>query len=59
MDKKYTLTVKEAAAYYGIGIKRLRKLAEEHRDSFGLKCGNRFLIIREKFEEYLLKESEV
>lgn len=59
VNEKYTLTVKEAAAYFGIGIKRMRRLAEEHTDTFGIKCGNKFLIIRTKFEEFLLESSTV
>lgn len=59
VNEKYTLTVKEAAAYFGIGIKRMRRLAEEHTDTFGIKCGNKFLIIRSKFEEYLVNNPTV
>lgn len=59
VNEKYTLTVKEAAAYFGIGIKRMRRLAEEHTDTFGIKCGNKYLIIRTKFEEFLLESSTV
>ena len=28
--EKYTLTIKEAAAYFNIGIKKMRRLAEEN-----------------------------
>ena len=54
VQEKYALTIREAAEYYNIGIKRMRRLAEENSDGFGLWNGNRFLIIRTRFEEYLL-----
>lgn len=54
VQEKYALTIREAAEYFNIGIKRMRQLAEENTDSFGLWSGNRFLIIRSRFEEYLL-----
>lgn len=53
MNEKYTLSIKEAAAYFGIGIKKMRRLAEEHTSSFAVLSGNRYLIIRTKFEEFL------
>ena len=54
VHEKYVLTIREAAEYFNIGLKRMRQLAEENTDSFGLWNGNRFLIIRSRFEEYLL-----
>lgn len=51
--EKYFLDVREAAEYYGIGIKRMRRLTESGMGQYALNCGNRFLIAREKFEEYL------
>lgn len=59
MSEKYTLTIKEAAVYFNIGIKRLRKLAEEHVGEFAIICGNRYLIIRTKFEEFLAETSTI
>ena len=56
---KYTLSIKEAAAYFGIGVKKMRRLAEEHTDDFSVWCGNRYLIIRTKFEEYLLHNHSI
>lgn len=52
--EKYTLTIKEAAAYYGIGQKKLRKLCEFNLyNGFAIYSGNRYLLIRNKFEEFL------
>ena len=30
LNEKYTLTIKEAASYFNIGVKKMRRLAEEH-----------------------------
>ena len=57
LHEKYTLTVREAAAYFNIGVKKMRRMAEEHTDSFAVLCGNRYLIIRTKFEEFLQETS--
>jgi len=54
LSEKYTLTLKEASEYFNIGLKKMRRIAEEHTDSFAIYSGNRYLIIRTKFEEYLL-----
>ena len=54
-SEKYSLTIKEAADYFGIGIKRLRRLAEDHLGTFSAYNGNRYLIIRADFEQYLKK----
>lgn len=53
LSEKYTLSIKEAAVYFNIGIKKMRRLAEENMGDFALVSGNRYLIIRTKFEEYL------
>ena len=59
MNEKYTLSIKEAAAYFGIGIKKMRRLAEDHTDTFAVLSGNRYLIIRTKFEEFLQETSTI
>lgn len=57
--ERFTLTVREAAQYYHIGEKKLRHLAEENPGAFAVYSGNRCLIIRTKFEEYLLNNSTI
>jgi len=47
------------AAYFNIGIKRLRRIAEDNLGTVAVYCGNRFLIIRPKFEEFILNSSEI
>lgn len=60
VSEKYMLTIKEAAAYFNIGIKKLRRIAEDnHLGTVAVYCGNRFLIIRPKFEEFILNSSEI
>ncbi|SET55197.1 DNA binding domain-containing protein, excisionase family [[Clostridium] polysaccharolyticum] len=55
--EKYTLTIREAAAYFNIGMKKMRRLAEENTGRFAIFSGNRYLIIRTKFEEFLQNTS--
>ena len=55
LKEKYMLTIKEAVAYYGIGIKFLRRCAENGDSKFGIICGNRWMIIKDRFEEYLCR----
>lgn len=52
--KRYALTIPEASAYYHIGENKLRMIADEHPESdFIIMNGNRVLIKRQKFEQYL------
>lgn len=52
--KRYALTITEAAEYYHIGENKLRMIADEHLEAdFIIMNGNRILIKRQKFEEYL------
>ncbi|MCF0228623.1 MAG: helix-turn-helix domain-containing protein [Parasporobacterium sp.] len=56
---KYMLTIKEASEYFNIGVKKMRRLAEEHTGDFSIYSGNRYLIIRVKLEEFLLSTSAI
>ena len=52
--EKYTLTIEEAARYFRIGEKKLRKLAEENPDaSWLIMNGNRVQIKRSQFEKVI------
>lgn len=53
ISEKYMLTIKEASEYFNIGIKNMRRLAEENKGSYSIFMGNRYLIVRTKFEEYI------
>lgn len=58
VSEKYMLSVKEAAAYFNIGEKQIRRIAENERNSISIRNGNRCLIIRERFEEYINRLAE-
>ena len=40
VSEKYMLTIKEAAAYFNIGIKKLRRIAEDNLGTVAVYCGN-------------------
>lgn len=56
---KYALTIRESAEYFNIGVKKLRRLAEDNLGRFAVQSGNRLLIIRPKFEQFLEHSSAV
>ena len=47
------LTIEEAAAYFGIGMNKLRELTEDEQCKFVLFVGTKRLIKRRLFEQYL------
>lgn len=52
--EKYMLTLREAAEYFHIGEKKMRQIVDENMDAdFLLTSGNRIMIKRKLFEEYL------
>lgn len=54
LGEKYNLTVKEAAAYFSIGEKKLRRIAEENPEAgFVLMNGSHLLFKRRLFEKYI------
>lgn len=58
--EKYILTIQEAAEYFHIGEKKLRKLVEERADAdFIIMNGNRAMIKRKLFEKYLDESASV
>jgi excisionase family DNA binding protein len=59
LNEKYSLTIKEAAGYFSIGVKKMRRLAEENLGDFAVYSGNRYLILRERFEDYLRRASAI
>ena len=59
LSEKYMLSINEAATYFGIGVKKMRRLAEENRGRFSVYRGNSYLINRAKFENFLMNSSEV
>lgn len=57
INLKLNLTLKEAAEYSNIGINRLTMMVSEPNCSFVLFVGNKKLIKRIPFEEYINSES--
>lgn len=52
--EKYMLTLREATEYFHIGEKKMRQIVDENMDAnFLLTSGNRVMIKRKLFEEYL------
>ena len=58
--ERYTLTVEEAAQYFHIGENKLRQIMRDNADAdYILQIGNRTLIKRKKFEQYIDKCSVI
>ena len=54
LAERYTLSIKQAAEYFGIGQKKLRQIVEEHADAdFVLRNGAKVQIKRKKFENFI------
>ncbi len=58
--EKYMLTLRKAAEYFHIGEKKLRQIVDENMDAdFLLTSGNRIMIKRKRFEEFLDSSSVI
>lgn len=57
IHEKVTLTIDEAAAYSGIGVNKIRELANDPRNRISLNIGRRTLIKRKEFEKLLTEKS--
>lgn len=53
--EKSNLTIEETAAYTGIGINKIREVSNGDNCPFVLWVGNKRLIKRKKFDEYIEK----
>ena len=51
--ERATITVQEAAAYTGIGIKKLRRMTDDPSCDFVLWVGSKRMIKRKKLDQYL------
>ena len=56
---KVTLTIKEAAAYSNIGINRIEELLKQPKCDFVLYVGNKKLVKRKEFEQYISRSLEI
>lgn len=57
--EKLLLTPEEASIYSNIGINKIRSMADEPICPFVLFVGNRKLIKRKEFEQYLSQKTAV
>ena len=58
--EKYMLTLREAAEYFHIGEKKMRQIVDDNMDAkFLLESGNRVMIKRKLFEEFLTNASVI
>ena len=57
--EKSNLTVEEAAAYTGIGINKIREMSSGDKCPFVLWVGNKRLIKRRIFDEYVEKQFSI
>lgn len=53
LDRKLLLTLKEASAYTGIGVNKLRELSDGDQCGFVLYVGSKRLLKREALEAFL------
>ena len=53
MWEKANLTLDEAAAYFGIGVNKIREMTNDERCKYVLWVGNKRLIKKKLFEKYL------
>ena len=52
--KKYSITLSEAAQYFGIGERKLQQIADDNRDTgIVIYNGVKLLFKRERFSEWL------
>lgn len=56
---KTNLTIEEAAVYSNIGLLKLREITNDENCNFVLWIGNRSLIKRKMFDEYLKHEYSI
>lgn len=57
--EKVNLTLEEAAAYSGIGIHKIRMLSGKAECDFVLWVGNKRLIKRRKFDEFIERQYSI
>ena len=57
--EKLNLTMEEAAAYSNIGINKIREISNDDNCPFVLRVGNKRLIKRRKFDEFVEKQFSI
>ena len=59
VNEKVTLTLKEAAVYSNIGINKIREISNNKNCPFVLWVGNKRLIKRWQFEQFIEKNYSI
>ena len=59
ISQKMMLTIEEAAEYSNIGINKIRELTHRPMVTFVLHVGNKTLIKRREFEDFIRKQTEI
>ncbi len=59
VEKKINLTIREAAEYSNIGINKITELLKNPMCNFVLYIGNKKLVKRKEFEQYLSSVREI
>ena len=59
IDRKLNLSIKEAAEYSNIGINKLNEMLRNPMCSFVLYVGNKKLVKRKEFEQFLSGKTEI
>ena len=59
IDKKLNLTIRQAADYSNICINKINDMLRNPNCEFVLYVGNRKLVKRKEFEEYLANSREI
>ena len=57
--EKLNLSIEEAAAYSNVGIRKIRELLKKPSCPFVLHIGNKRVIKRREFEEYLQNQNSI
>ena len=59
VNEKVTLTLEEAAVYSNIGINKIREISNNKNCPFVLWVGNKRLIKRRQFEQFIEKNYSI
>ena len=59
IEKKLNLTIREAAEYSNIGMNKINEMLRNPMCSFVLYVGNRKLVKRKEFEQFLAGRMEI
>ena len=57
--ERKVITCEEAAAYSGIGVKKLRQLTKIKQCPFVVSVGTQIYIVREKLDDYTNKKKRI